>query len=237
MIIRMIAVCLLILVCGAACGTDGPVTLKTLSHPGARPVRIEINPGANWIHVTPYNAAPQFAVWLEDLDGDYMDTVFVTAKSARQGWVFADDDRKPGALPVWSHRRGVTYADGLYMPVKEDPLPDAITAASPRAQCTIEFAPAPTGKKIRVFLEFNHSTDWNAAYRAGLAADDPLHTIDVGQPSVVFTAEVDPSSPGTVLARLAGKGSVTGTTGEIDANVNDLTTALHIVESIRITVE
>jgi hypothetical protein len=234
---RSITAGLLLITLGAACRNDAPVTLKSPSLTEGRRVRITINPGEGWIHAVPYDAAPQFAVWTEGMDGRYSDTIFVTAKTARQGWLFAMETRKPGALPVWSHRRGVTYRDGLSMPVKDKPLPDAVTAATPRAQCTIECLLPPSQGARRVYFEFNHSADWNATYREDLPPDHRLRSLDVGQPSVVYAADIDPETPGVTVAALVGHGSVSGETGDIEADVGDLTTALQIVSSIVIEVE
>jgi hypothetical protein len=223
--------------CAAACTNDAPVVIKTLAGKGGTKVSVAIHPGAEWIQTAPYNAAPQFAVWIEDGNGRYLDTLFVTAKSARQGWAFADEKRKPGALPVWSHRRGVRAPDGLFMPARENPLPDAVTAATPRGRSTIECVLPASAGKVRVCVELNHSVDWNDVYRERLLPDDPRFSKDVGQPSVVYAADIDPGKPGASEARLVGHGDVTGKTGEVTGDVSGLTSALALVESIVIVVE
>src|SRR5687767_7410274 len=64
---------------------------------------------------------PQIAVWLETADGTFVDTVMVTRLIGTFGlgnrpgrydfggghlWPYG---RREHALPVWAHRRGVTY--------------------------------------------------------------------------------------------------------------------------------
>ncbi len=76
------------------------------------------------------------ALWLEDPQGDYAQTLYVTADVGRKGlgnrfWrLFGLTLREvPESLPVWAHRRGVRYGESYYPP-KEKPLPDAITGAT-----------------------------------------------------------------------------------------------------------
>ncbi len=52
-------------------------------------------------------------------------------RPAPRAWMMSKKIRRPESLPYWSHRRGVVYPDGLYMPTRENPLTDAVTAASP----------------------------------------------------------------------------------------------------------
>ncbi|EDM75282.1 peptidase S8 and S53, subtilisin, kexin, sedolisin [Plesiocystis pacifica SIR-1] len=63
----------------------------------------------------------QIAVWIEDVDGNHLEDVFVTQATGklgignRPGWVeFLSSWRAPygareSVLPIWAHRRGVTY--------------------------------------------------------------------------------------------------------------------------------
>ena len=59
-------------------------------------IKIQIEASENWIHKFPLflgikkDNAPQFAVWLEDINGKYLSTVYVTEKIATQSWVSSD---------------------------------------------------------------------------------------------------------------------------------------------------
>jgi hypothetical protein len=226
-----------ILLTTSTCVNDGPVVLQTAEKNSGKKIIIRINPGEEWIHRTPFNAPPQIAVWSEDGEGNFLNTIYVSQKAATQGWVFADKNRKPDSLPAWSHRRGVRYADGLFMPTKKDPLPDAVTAATPRAQCTIITILPESPPVKRIYFEFNHSLDWNDTYRKDLPQVSPFFSEENGQPAVVYSAEIDTGRAGTVKARVSGHSDLRGRSGKIDPDVGTLSTALHIVDSITVTVE
>jgi hypothetical protein len=234
--IRAGGMVVLILV-AAGCINDGPAFIKTSQLTSGKRLYIRIKPGEEWIHKTPFNVPPQIAVWMEDQEGRFLNTIFVSEKAAVQGWVFTSENRKPESLPAWSQRRGVRYADGLFMPTKENPLPDAVTAATPRSQCTIETTVPDSPRIIRIFFEFNHSLDWNGIYRKDLPRDNMFFSVENGQPAIIYSAEIDTGKAGTVQAHVSGHSDLLGISGEIDPDVSTLTTALHIADSISITVE
>ena len=47
---------------------------------------------------------PQMAAWIEDDQGNYISTIAVTNRSAKNSWRSAPKEGRPEALPVWSHR-------------------------------------------------------------------------------------------------------------------------------------
>ena len=83
---------------------------------------------------------PLMAIWIEDADGNFIQTLFVTRSVAtgifkygsKEGnrWVKAPK-RAPQTLPYWAHKRGVKASDGLFMPEPSNPVPDAYTGPTP----------------------------------------------------------------------------------------------------------
>ena len=73
---------------------------------------------------------PLMAVWLEDEEKEYIQTLFVPraiatgvfkyGSNSTGKWVEAAK-RAPQTLPYWSHKRGIRASDGLYMPEPENP--------------------------------------------------------------------------------------------------------------------
>ncbi|MFQ8805259.1 MAG: hypothetical protein ACLR8Y_09425 [Alistipes indistinctus] len=50
------------------------------------------------------------AVWTEDMQGNFLSTIYVTHKIATQSWTASGGNRRKEALPCWCHVRGVRYA-------------------------------------------------------------------------------------------------------------------------------
>ena len=203
--------------------------------------------GKHWLHeytffIFPSKNPPQMAFWLENLEGDYLATLYVTEKTATQSWTGASIGslRRPSSLPVWAHARGVCEVDDLYLPTRGTPLPDAVTGATPKQGFEI-FTQRPlelTSGRYVFFAEINHSLDYNDTFTEELAPVNPVDpdskTVG-GQPSVIFRAELEVGGDAaeTELV-LVGHGHLSGATGEIFRDVDSLTTALDIVKGLRI---
>ena len=84
----------------------------------------------------------QIAIWVEDAQGRFVDTVYVTRAVGSLGlgnrpgrmdfnsevlWPYG---RRENALPIWAHRRGVVYPRVVYQDNDEDDLSHAITDSS-----------------------------------------------------------------------------------------------------------
>ena len=179
----------------------------------------------------------QLAVWLEDEQGGFVDTVYVTRKVAKKGLGNRKggiDDKVGGerlsVLPVWAHRRGVDYGDGNFYPTKESPLPDAVTSATPKkgefVRTWAPAAPLEPGTYF-YFIEVNKSWDDNEHHD---------YSWYRGQPSVVWRGSLvvgDEVSKGE--ARIIGHGHVAGADGNIGGDLSTLTTALKLIEKAEAT--
>lgn len=210
-------------------------------------VRVCIEQGEEWLHDFPLflgikkKNAPQIAVWLEDTEGGYLSTVYATHKIATQSWQASGGNRRKEALPTWCHVRGVRYSDGLYLPTKKEPLVDGISGATPHGSFDVKLTPGKALQRFVVKIEVNHSTDFNGAFPKSAQVGDGDYSggeKGSGQPAVVYAATVDlSSSERTVEAKLIGHSSPDGSSGEISRDLSGLTTALHIVKRITVSVE
>lgn len=199
---------------------------------------------------------PQMAIWLEDTIGNHLETIFVS-KATAQGLFFGGrskdnfkefDEQKQGtgdyrrvnALPVWSHKRGVKYADGMYVPTKEEALPDAITGATFIDNFKL-LASIDSLNNFVLKIELNVAFDDNEYYSEFDFPDDQVFhngTGQLGQPSIVFGTEIDMSdSKDYYLMELLGHGHQSGQSGEIYTELSKLTTAKQIVERIVVGVK
>lgn len=182
-----------------------------------------------------YTSIPQMAVWMETLDGQYIDTLYVTGKIASSG--FGENEsglkRRPEALPVWSHSRGVMEDDGLYAPVGNNADLDGISGATPKNDALISMT-APRMGQYRLMVEVNRSYDFNDYYSRDRFPNDPIYSGDgsSGQPSLIYTATVDSQSVGKYLLELTGHGHHSGANGEIYQDMTGITTAKDIVTFI-----
>ena len=116
---------------------------------------------------------PSIAIWIEDLEGNYIETVYVTQYYARGNFGHGESEpgkwknesgnvRRPATLPYWSHKRNIKAADGLYAPSPETAVPDALTGATPKAGFTLKTGSKVADKMFRVLAEVNQPWDSNA---------------------------------------------------------------------------
>ena len=226
---------------------------------------LSVKDGKHWRHsfrvmlVAKVVTEPQMAFWLEDTAGNFIATIYVTHRAATDDWrASIGQDRsklkRPSALPVWRHKHragGVqpasTCTDCHALRRAEDKSPrdnealDAITSATPPAGFTREWM-IPQGLKPGVYVlkaEINQSKDFTDLYRADLRESDPNWSggkVGSGQPSLVWQGTIDLGG-GAALSTLkrVGHGHPAGADGEVVMDLSTLTTALDIVESIKVS--
>ncbi len=193
-----------------------------------------------WYRSWQLDVLPQMAIWLADEDGKHVETIYVTYRSATANWIGGRHLRRPAALPIWSHARGVKYADGLHMPTRENPLPDALTGPTPQESFTREWTvpPALPPGRYLIRVEVNSAFDYNERYREGLPESDPGRSEDESaQPSVLWEGKLELGrGPATIPLRRVGHGDPTGRSGRIWPDLSGLTSALKIVEAIEVQI-
>lgn len=199
---------------------------------------------------------PQMAIWIEDENGNYMETLFVSTATAK-GLFFggrskdnfklfdgkknsSTDYRRVNALPVWSHKRGVKYSDGFYIPPSDKPLPDAITGATLVGNFKLKTSTKPINK-FKLKMEINVAFDDNEYYSEyDFPDDETFHngTGQLGQPSIIFQSNISMSdNKNYYLMDLIGHGHHSGLNGIIYKDLSTLTTAKQIIERIVIGVK
>ncbi len=235
----------------SACANDD-VVIVTKPDAVGRQISVRFEAGAHYKHPLKINriitikTTPQIAVWLEDIDGNYIDTLYVTKRAGTQAWrtspdLPAESIRRPESLPLWSHKRGVVYPDGLFMPTHDNPLTDAVTAASPKGDFHLRTKTPQELLKFVVLAEVNNSADFNDAYSADALPGTPSYSggsWGSGQPSIVYAATVDlTSGPGTWELTPVGHGSPDGSDASLNPDLTGLTTAKDIIDRITVSTE
>lgn len=198
---------------------------------------IELKPGESFNH-------PTFSIWLEDMNGKYLKTLFVT-KSYASGifrykmigdsvWVNERGKSiQPAALPYWTHKKGLINNKNL-IPSPENPFVDAYTGATPNGKFTLSDT-SFNKKTYRVALEVNQTWDWNDYWTNNKFPKSSAYKHS-SQPSVVYSVTINPKDSVFYLNPI-GHGSPTGEDGKLNTNLSTISTALDIFSSIKITVK
>ncbi len=210
-----------------------------------RPLVVEVKAGPEYTSPGPVvlgvqlTTVPQMAIWVEDTQGNYLETLYVTKKSATSSYIgelFSDEEvRRPEALPHWSHQRGVESSDGLLVPSKADPMADALTGATPLHHYDLKTTLESKESQIVVKMEVNQSFDYNQTYHKNAFTDDPIYSGsgNSAQPSLIYSATIDlESSERYSFLKLLGRGHHSGKHGEIISDVSGITTAKNLVERV-----
>lgn len=209
-------------------------------------ITISIEQGESWLHdfslfwFIKIKNAPQIAIWTEDMEGNFLSTIYVSERLAKQSWRAARGNRRKEALPCWSHAQGKQYSDGLYLPTKDEPLPDAMTGATPRGSFSANVQMNEDVKQFIVKCEFNHSVDFNKYYPKDAKVGDKNYSggkLGSGQPAIIYQAVIDLDSEQKEFeGKLIGHSSPDGSDGKIYPDTSKLTTAMDIVKGITVYV-
>lgn len=201
----------------------------------------ESEPKPIFLNIT-YTSVPQVVVWMETLDGEYLDTLYITGKTSNSSYRTNDEEpdvvRRPEALPYWSHKRGVLASDGLYMPEQGSNEFDGVTAATPKTDYQVNL-PAPSNTKYKLMVEVNRSYDFNEYYSEDRFPEDSIYSGpgSSGQPSLIYEAIVDASASSQTIFNLIGHGHHSGQDGKLYTNLENITSAKRILDFIVASVQ
>jgi hypothetical protein len=194
-------------------------------------VELSLKPGASfsqrmWWFVFPMKKGPQIAAWVETAEGAYVAPLFVTQRAGKGNWMSAPKAGRPESLPVFYH--AASGQGGL----------DSLSSATPKGP--VETSPGSIslerGKRYMVFVEVNHSFDYNADWPDKLPSTDPRYSGVNGQPSLVYRAEFKAGDGAATMALSPlGTGSMDGKDGEVRPGTKGLTSALDIFSAVGAT--
>jgi hypothetical protein len=194
----------------------------------------------------PAHNHPSMAIWAEDMEGNYIETLYVTRYVGTGTYEHGEISpgnwsnkpgpaRRPATLPYWAHKRGIQAPDGLYIPSADNPLPDALTSATPKGNFRLQTALSDlTSGKFRILLEINQPWDSNKFWTNDKFPGD-LNYFGSLQPSVIYAATIDVSAAGEpVFLNPIGHGHPSGSNGQLITDLTTLTTAKEIIHSVNI---
>ena len=219
-------------------GTEGiPIAIEL-----RKGLHYESDPQPLFLGLT-YTSVPQVAFWIEDLDGNYINTIYVTQKVSNGSFVSADDIFstviRPESLPYWAHQRGVTYGDNGVMPGTDNSDLDGITGATPQGNYDVRSQVASEHREFKVMMEINRSYDFNEFYSQDRYPDDPIYSGSgsSGQPSVIYSAAIDLDDEQTsYIMKVAGHGHHSGANGTLFTDMAGIDTALELVKRVVIDI-
>ena len=198
-------------------------------------IQVEFERGSTHNH-------PLMAVWTTDMDDQYIETIYV-AKSIAKG-VFGHGDksegkwqpgplRRPAALPVWAHSRGVMEKDSLYIPTEHTPMPDAVTGATPQNNfILVSKLSVSTPEQFKIYFEINQTWDWNEYWTNNKFPDDEDYKTSC-QPALVYSTTLKSATKGHYLPmKLIGHSHYNGKNGLINRELSTITTAKNITGNL-----
>jgi hypothetical protein len=189
---------------------------------------------------------PTFAFWIEDTNGKYIETLYVTNylatgtyKHARLGegepYSKRGPAKRPSSLPYWLHKRNIR-ADGItYLPTPDKPVADAITGATPKSDFLLKtIVKSVLPRKFNVMLEINQAWDYNEYWNENKFPAEFDYTYSC-QPAIVYSATIDLDNPkGEVTFSLIGHAHYSGKNGDLYEDISTLTTAKTIVKEVTV---
>ena len=175
-----------------------------------------------------FKRKPQFAVWVEDETGDFLDTVFVTRTMGQEEFWFSSLKERPYVLPIWLPlARAARDRETLGVPDK-NLVADTVTGATPSAGVfqLLWAVPDELFEKTVVFkVEVNARHDENEAYPDNF-----------GQPSVLWRGEIHMGRETTLsFGSIVGHGAPDGATGAILTDMEGLDTELQRFRTVKVT--
>jgi hypothetical protein len=199
---------------------------------------ISITRGSSFDH-------PTFVIWIEDLAGNYIYTVYIT-KSYASGsyqyelvndsiWLNSEGPSyQLAALPYWNQKKGLINGVEI-VPTIENPYIDAYTGATPKTNFSILNNSYSEASEYRVLLEINQLGDWNYYWTNTKYPESNAYK-NSAQPSLIYSVVIDQNSSEFYLNPI-GHGDPLGFSGKLNTNLSTLTTAKEIIKEIRVTIK
>ncbi len=189
---------------------------------------------------------PTFVFWTEDMNGNYLQTLFITGSFAsgifRYGplndslWTTEPGvATRPAALPYWWHKCSPEPAD---VPCPDKPFVDAFTGATPAGSFALKAKTDTTeNSRFRLLMEINQPWDWNEYWTTNKYPDDPAYKSSC-QPSVIYSVTIDINSGiKKYYLNPVGHGHYSGKNGLLYTDLSTITTAKRIINKVYIELQ
>ncbi len=188
---------------------------------------------------------PTFVFWIEDMDENYLQTLFVTNSFATGifGHAPLNDTlwgtepgvaKRPAALPYWWHKCNKEAIE-ITVPSPEHPYVDAFTGETPKGSFALKIK---TGNiinpKFRLLMEINQPWDWNDYWTNNKFPDDYAYKTSC-QPSLIYAVTIDPDSKvKEYYLNPIGHGHYSGKDGLLYTDLSTISTAKQIINKVKV---
>jgi len=189
---------------------------------------------------------PTFSFWIEDIEGNYIETLFVTKYLASGIYGYGSlgegkwdnkpgEARRPATLPYWLHKRGIKADGETYLPTPQQPVPDAITGATPKANFLLQTkSTEKLPQRFRLMMEINQPWDWNEFWNNSRYPDDTDYKSSC-QPALIYAVTVDQSkNDSEFFLNPIGHAHYAGKDGDLYTDLSTITTAKEIVYKVSV---
>lgn len=217
--------------------TRTPVIIRTTPANGIQEMEIEFQKGRAFNH-------PSFAIWVEDMEGNYIETLYVTMYVAKGEFRYGEMEpgkwknkpgvvRRPATLPYWAHKRNIPAPDGLYIPSPETAVPDALTSATPTNNFLLATSTSISEKtKFRILMEINQAWDSNEFWTNNKFPDNSNYFTSL-QPAIVYAVTIEQQDQtNEFYLNPIGHSHPTGSNGKLFTDLSTLTSAKEIARKI-----
>ena len=188
---------------------------------------------------------PTFVFWTEDMDENYLQTLFVT-KSFATG-IFGHGPindtlwgtkpgvaKRPAALPYWWHKCNKEAIE-ITVPSPENPYVDAYTGETPKGSFALKIKTDNIiNKKFRLLMEINQPWDWNDFWTNNKFPEDYAYKTSC-QPSLIYSVTIDPESNiKEYYLNPIGYGHYSGKDGILYTDLSTISTARNIINKVKV---
>ncbi|MFO8055630.1 MAG: hypothetical protein R6U19_10785 [Bacteroidales bacterium] len=195
----------------------------------------------------PEHHHPLMAFWLEDMQGTFIQTLFVAQSigkgvfqhgKAEKGQWMPGEIQRPASLPVWGHKRGKKNQYGNYLPSPKNPVADTYTGATPQGSFILRLKPEdPIKEPVKLRMEINQAFDWNEHWTNNTFPGNEEY-MSSAQPALIYEAVIHPDKKNEPVAlKPVGHAHYSGKNGEIYEDLSTITTALEITRSVSVTIK
>lgn len=190
---------------------------------------------------------PLMAIWLEDVNGKFIQTLYVSRSVAKGEFDHADTTtgkwnsgplQRPATLPYWAHKHNTLARLPEVYPSANNPIPDTYTGATPKGNFILK---SRSDEEIltpfRVWFEINQFFDFNDFWTSNRFPEDKDYKTS-GQPAIIFASDliVPGELPVTFSLKPVGHSHYSGKDGGLYSSMETLSSAKDIAEKITVTV-